>query len=87
MRNLILALMLFGACAIVVGGMSALASDPQPPVNPLTQCHAYVELVVKDRANAQTEASYFATRAHELEEQNKALAEKVKELEGKAEKK
>lgn len=57
----------------------------QPPVDKLTQCLAMVELVVKDRANAQMEAAYFATRTKALMEENEALKAKVKELEPKKE--
>jgi RNAse (barnase) inhibitor barstar len=52
-------------------------------VDPLTQCRAYIELVAKDRANAQTEAAYFAARVQVLQEANKALEAKVQKLEAK----
>lgn len=51
------------------------------PVDPVTQCQAFVELVIKDRAHAQTEAAYFAVRTQDLQAQVKALEAKVKELE------
>jgi Skp family chaperone for outer membrane proteins len=75
------------ATLLLVGTLVAARLEAQEPVpvDPLTQCRAYLELVVKDRANAQTEAAYFAARARELQEANKALEAKVKALEAKPE--
>jgi hypothetical protein len=64
-------------------GRGLYAQEPAPAVDPVTQCRAYIELVAKDRANAQTEASYFAARVQALQEANTALEEKVKKLEAK----
>jgi Skp family chaperone for outer membrane proteins len=79
--------MLAVAILLLVGMLLAARLEAQEPapVDPVTQCRAYLELVVKDRANAQTEAAYFAARVQALQEANKALEEKVKKLEAKPE--
>jgi phage-related baseplate assembly protein len=61
--------------------VARLEAQEAPPVDPLTQCRAYLELLVKDRANAQTEAAYFAARVQALLEANRVLEAKVKKLE------
>lgn len=77
-----------GSVLLVLCCLSVLAAAPgvvcaeEPaPVDRTTQCLAFVELVVKDRANAQTEASYFAARTKALTEENETLKQKVRALE------
>ena len=77
MRSMILFVAGFLLTTVVVGiGMlvrNGLAAGQPVAVDPLTQCRAYLELVIKDRANAQAEAAYFAARVHQLEAEVKAL--------------
>lgn len=69
------------AALIIIVDSHVGATESPVPVNPVLQCRARLELVSKDRDNAQTEAAYFATRTHELTEQNQALAKQVQALE------
>lgn len=62
---------------------SGMALAQQPPVDPVSYAKALHEMCVKDRANAQHEAAYFAARTKALTEENEALKAQVKDLEPK----
>lgn len=79
-----------GFSALVTGGMIVILAaawfsvlsglsiaQSLVPVDPMMQCRAMLELVVKDRANAQIEAAYFAARTNALEAEVKDLQKQV----------
>lgn len=73
---------MLGVLVLTVSVSLVLAVE-QAPVDPASYAKALHEMCVKDRANAQHEAAYFAARTKALTEENEQLKAKVKELEPK----